>query len=97
MYTAKLIVKAYRSDTFVIKSGMWSLISTSLSRFIAAVKSGDDRYDVHLYVAVLRQLDKFRFGYSVEIATAAVLCYVQCVPHIKFNDVKQNKGKILPF
>jgi len=88
MYTAKLIVKAYHSDAFVTKSGMWNIISTSLSRFIATVKTRDDRYDVHLCVTVLRQLDKFRFGCSVEIATAAVLCYVQCVPHIKFNDVK---------
>ena len=79
---------AYRSVAFVIKSGMWSLTSTSVNRFIAAVKTRDDRYDVYIYVTLLQQLDKLRFGCSVEIATAAVLRYVQCVPHTKFNDVK---------
>jgi hypothetical protein len=88
---------AYGSVAFVIKSGMWSLTSTSLNWFIAAVKTRDDRYDMYIYVTLIQQLDKFRFGYSVEIATAAVLSYMQCVPvlsymqcvpHKKFNDVK---------
>jgi hypothetical protein len=43
LYLTNLIVMAYRSVVFVIKSGVWSLTSTSLSRFTAAVKTRDNR------------------------------------------------------
>jgi hypothetical protein len=81
LYIRKLIVMAYRSVAFVIKYGVWSLTSTSLSQFTATVKKRDNGCDVYIYVTLFHHFDKLRFGCSNEIATEAVFSYMQCVSH----------------